>query len=169
MTYKDALTRLQELYAKIPHIECQGLCGHGCGPIGMSALEWTLFSHNPLPPKGKGTSCPRLKHGRCTSYTDRPVVCRVWGVIPELPCPHGCVAESMLTSEESQDIIRAVEALSQEVFPGIFGKFTHTYKQIVAAQGEEAQRFVTERLVVLSPRERRVKESDKWCKEKSER
>lgn len=43
--------------------------------------------------KGKGVSpildngvCAYLKKGRCSIYEDRPLVCRKYGVIPELPC-----------------------------------------------------------------------------------
>jgi Fe-S-cluster containining protein len=28
--------------------------------------------------------------GRCAVYGIRPMVCRLWGLVEGMPCPHGC-------------------------------------------------------------------------------
>jgi hypothetical protein len=46
------------------------------------------------------TWCPALTAvGRCRIYSDRPMVCRLWGVVESMPCPYGCLPEGGLLSD----------------------------------------------------------------------
>jgi hypothetical protein len=38
-------------------------------------------------------TCPALKDGRCSVYDVRPTLCRLWGVVEDMPCPWGCVPD----------------------------------------------------------------------------
>src|SRR5882724_110718 len=96
------------VYALVPKIACKGKCVEACGPISASPREREFFERNSgkkFPDavkmlKEKQLDCPHLDPlGRCTVYEFRPLVCRLFGVVPEMPCPFGCVAESLLTSE----------------------------------------------------------------------
>ncbi len=102
----EVITALEEIYAQLPDIECQGHCWNSCGPIDMSHAErerirvttgvqiqeftaersyrWSVLDE-PL-------HCNALdKFHRCTVYEVRPFICRAWGVgRGQLACPHGC-------------------------------------------------------------------------------
>ncbi len=66
------------------------------------------------PPAPQGESCPYLdlKTKRCTVYERRPLICRLYGMTEELPCPFGCKptpryltkAEAQYFAEESRKI-----------------------------------------------------------------
>jgi Fe-S-cluster containining protein len=45
--------------------------------------------------------CPLLRHGRCTVYDARPMICRLWGLDDFMVCPHGCEPEKRLTHAEA--------------------------------------------------------------------
>ncbi len=121
----DRRSALQNIYAKIPKIECKGLCYDSCGPIGCSTAErrhllietgydfssdLAMSKINEIALGGSGM-CPLLKNNRCTSYANRPAICRLWGVLEDMPCPHGCVPERHLTSKEGEKILEALDAI----------------------------------------------------------
>lgn len=99
---------LHEVYAKLPKLQCKGLCSESCGPIGVSQAEFDIFAERMgeepvhaqmgdgtvMIPDGPRGCCPALTHnGHCSMYSDRPAVCRLWGVVETMKCPHGCVPE----------------------------------------------------------------------------
>lgn len=51
-------------------------------------------------------TCGYLKDGRCIVYAARPLVCRLWGVVPEMPCQWGCTPARMLTSAEGRVLMQ---------------------------------------------------------------
>lgn len=114
----EALREIREIYASLPGIECQGLCGHDCKGIDLSPLENKQIRRRKgigIPPPEKlmairglgefgigNAICPlydRIR-GTCTVYDLRPIICRIYGVMEPLPCPHGCQPERMLTAKE---------------------------------------------------------------------
>jgi Fe-S-cluster containining protein len=122
---REALA-LDRIYARIPQIACQRRCQAACGKIAASVAEnhllirqqnrifggvWTNEDEH------HGTYgrvyCEFLSHpeGECTVYSLRPLMCRLFGVIRELACPHGCQPERWLSPEEQQELIREVNAL----------------------------------------------------------
>lgn len=57
-------------------------------------------------------TCPMLSPtGKCTVYTVRPFICRLWGATPTLQCPHGCKPERWLTTEEAHEIFGKLREL----------------------------------------------------------
>lgn len=97
------------MWARIPNMkECKGKCANSCGPIGCSSLETKLIEERAgrelvcLPVVN---SCSMLKNGRCSVYGIRPVICRLWGVVPSMPCPHGCEPEWELSDQEGYGIL----------------------------------------------------------------
>jgi Putative zinc- or iron-chelating domain len=74
-------------------------------------------------PRLTGGRCIYLKDERCTAYQQRPLICRAWGAVPNLSCPHGCTPDRWLTPNEFLDIAQAVEqlggALVQTVATGV--------------------------------------------------
>jgi uncharacterized protein len=57
--------------------------------------------------------CPYvLEHGGgCAIYDDRPFLCRLFGTIPSMPCPHGAGPEKMLSHAEERGLMHAYHKL----------------------------------------------------------
>lgn len=124
---------LSKTWAVVPDPGCRGLCVEACGPILMSPMEAAIMkaaggrvasptdvadalieaveagSTEGLP------SCPSLVNGRCTAYAARPIICRLWGAVEDMPCLWGCVPEGgRLSAQAGRILLRAVESLSNE-------------------------------------------------------
>lgn len=130
------LERLHDLYAELPTIECKGYCANSCGPIDMSNVERSRLSDlgvdipiyskaqhaawmdqlrtygeesldcPALVDKKSNPFAPKMRMGRCSVYEDRPLICRLWGVVESMPCESGCVVSPrMLTDAEAFDFI----------------------------------------------------------------
>lgn len=88
--------RIQAVYAKLPKIQCQGKCQKACGPIQMSQLERRKMEaeHGEVKATPPSLVCSMLgPTGQCIAYDLRPMICRMWGVVAGMPCPHGCMPE----------------------------------------------------------------------------
>lgn len=92
---------------RIPSFECIPGCHDCCGPVTTSSYEISA-----LPIKSEAEhdaaltnlSCPYLGSGGCEVYDDRPLICRLFGTTPRLPCPHGRHPTEMLDSLIEADI-----------------------------------------------------------------
>jgi hypothetical protein len=53
-------------------------------------------------------TCPYvIKHGGCAIYDDRPFLCRIYGNVPSLPCPHGAGPAKMLSLAEERSLMHS--------------------------------------------------------------
>jgi Fe-S-cluster containining protein len=61
-----------------------------------------------LPKVSGAVSCPALCSvtQTCNFYEQRPLICRLWGVVQRLRCPFGCVPERWLSDKEADRLIR---------------------------------------------------------------
>jgi hypothetical protein len=85
--------RLAALYARVPDVECRGLCQQACTAIGMSVRERAVAEAalgGPVTCAPDGVCSALDGGGRCGIYEARPMVCRLWGAVDDMPCPHGC-------------------------------------------------------------------------------
>lgn len=133
------LTAFDRLYARIPAIECKGLCPDSCGMVPMTAFEWArlVAAHGKVPgprlaDETDGRNwCPFLKKteiqgdkpshsetappflATCEHYETRPLLCRLWGVVddPLMRCPHGCTVDRLLTRDEANELLREADRL----------------------------------------------------------
>lgn len=120
--------KLNLLYAKVPSFDCKAGCSDCCGPIMMSRAELKRITehlgHEPnfTPTEkqlldrlagGATLDCPCLdaKTNRCTIYSIRPMICRVFGTFPELACPKGCAPTTPLTQAQADALINGAEAI----------------------------------------------------------
>lgn len=65
-------------------------------------------------------ACPFLdeESGDCTGHENRPMLCRLWGVVENLRCPFGCLpSPGYLTTEEGYRFLHEVERLSRMYGP----------------------------------------------------
>lgn len=105
---------LSAIHGTLPKMECRGLCQESCGPIGMSAAEASSIrrKHGSLPVMNEDLSCSALVGGRCSIYSDRPLICRLWGLVERMACPFGCLPEGgWLSDETAHAALSAVERL----------------------------------------------------------
>ena len=110
------LNALDRLYAGLPRVECKKLCQGCCGPVPMTAVEGDRIAvrigrrHEVV--RGHSLDCGLLTDGGlCSVYDIRPLVCRVWGLVREMACPHGCVPERWLSDGEVRELIgKQIEA-----------------------------------------------------------
>jgi hypothetical protein len=102
---------LERIYRSVPTVECKGLCARSCGPIDMSDVERQRIAELgvdiPKPTiESLAESCPALVDNRCTIYDHRPLICRLWGAVESMPCPHGCaVTPGLLMDAGAQTLI----------------------------------------------------------------
>lgn len=106
---------LDALYATLPPLQCRQKCQECCGPIRPAWLEWArLQAERPdLPRPGASLICPLLDQatGQCTVYAIRPLICRLWGMVRTMECPHGCAPERWLREHEVKRLLRALKRL----------------------------------------------------------
>ncbi len=113
MNYQRAVKKLDALYRTLPRLECRGMCSESCGPIAMSAVERQrlvqISSRHRTSPV-----CPLLHDGRCQAYQERPLICRLWGIAEEMPCPFGCKPQRVITREEGFELLAKARAIGGE-------------------------------------------------------
>jgi len=80
---------LEKIYPKIPAMICKSGCTDCCGPVPWSKSEWDSVEDKRE--VGDDLHCPYAKHGICDIYAQRPLICRLFGVVdhPAMTCPHG--------------------------------------------------------------------------------
>lgn len=84
--------KLDELRQRIPSFTCIVGCHDCCGPVTASSEEMAR-----LPVKTEGEhavalaelGCPHLGEHGCEVYSERPLICRLFGTTPRLLCPNG--------------------------------------------------------------------------------
>lgn len=103
--------KLNDLYDRLPAVQCKGLCVDSCGPIDMSVRERqdieAAAGHSCR--TGEDGLCNMLgDDGRCTVYDLRPMICRMWGAVESMPCMFGCVPEGgLMPDDEAYPLIAA--------------------------------------------------------------
>jgi len=100
--------KLDAIYAKLPAFECKGLCSADCvsGLIMSKAEARRLeLAAGSKPQARVDAPCPHLKGSKCSVYKLRPMVCRLFGVVEDMRCPHGC--KPVLSSAEGVALVNA--------------------------------------------------------------
>lgn len=108
--------KLEAVYALLPELRCRGLCAESCGPIVQQGVLTVAELVRMQRAGGKRTGrqrrrpdvCPYLSaEGRCDVYAVRPLICRLWGIVPKMACPYGCVPARALTDDEAHTLLVA--------------------------------------------------------------
>ena len=84
--------KIDQLRLQIPSFACVPGCHDCCGPVTASSEEMAR-----LPMKSDAEhdaalaeyNCVHLGPQGCTVYDQRPLICRLFGTTPNLPCPRG--------------------------------------------------------------------------------
>lgn len=93
--------------ARIPSFECTPGCHDCCGPVTASSEEVSR-----LPVKSEqehdraleALNCPYFGSNGCQVYGERPLICRLFGTTPSLPCPNGKGPAVMIEPEIERQI-----------------------------------------------------------------
>lgn len=108
--------KLAAIYDLVPQVNCKGLCSESCGPILLTAFEQQrVESALGTKPKIKGADCPVLFDGKCQAYEARPIICRLWGAVEEMACPHGCRPDVWLTDAQARAMLADVRGISHTI------------------------------------------------------
>lgn len=96
---------LEALYAELPKMQCKGKCQDSCHSVGLAKIEQDVIKKRHGICINTGlyieSGCPALgMFGQCQVYPDRPLICRLWGMLESMRCPWGCLPEGGLLSEE---------------------------------------------------------------------
>ena len=95
----EVVRQVADIYADIPPVACKGLCVASCCPVGdlmtpVEALRVTQKAGrepNGAAERDRREPCNMLSdEGKCTVYSVRPAICRLYGVDAGMQCPHGC-------------------------------------------------------------------------------
>ena len=114
MTREQRIEMLKAIYRTLPTMECRGLCQVCCGPVCMTRFERDRIEKHlgDKPVDHMGLACPVLNDaGRCSAYAVRPLICRLWGMVESLKCPHGCEPSRWLTDDEAAGLLAAMNAV----------------------------------------------------------
>jgi len=101
---RNIIARLRE---RIPTFECVEGCHDCCGPVTTSSEEMSR-----LPVKTDAEheaawehlNCVHLGPNGCTVYDERPLICRLFGTTPRMPCPNGRRPEVMIDTKTENQI-----------------------------------------------------------------
>lgn len=115
----DALpAQLKPIYDALPALDCKGLCHACCGPINWGTHEAALAERLTGKPAffvqhGTDIRCTYLdpETKRCEVYDVRPLICRLYGLVEKMRCPHGCEPERWLTDGEASMLLIEVKGI----------------------------------------------------------
>jgi len=91
--------RIRFYRERIPTFACTPGCHDCCGPVTASSEE---VARLPIKSDQKHDeafaelNCPYLGDNGCEVYEERPLICRLFGTSPNIPCPNGQRPEQMI-------------------------------------------------------------------------
>lgn len=83
---------IESLRDKIPTFRCIVGCHDCCGPVTASSEEVARLPVKTASEHERALSelsCPYLGSSGCEVYAERPLICRLFGTSPRMPCPNG--------------------------------------------------------------------------------
>lgn len=112
--------RHKKIYDMIPTFECIDGCTDCCGIVPFSGFEWEQLKPDEIKTKSfaeiiENPACPFIEDGKhCGIYEKRPLMCRIYGTIENLKCPHDKKPLKFLTREQERYIMREYKRLTKK-------------------------------------------------------
>lgn len=103
---------VEGVWAQVRQPGCKGLCADSCGPIAMTTTEFAMLCEAaPAEPfDHQRRRCGWLdEHNRCRGYEQRPLICRLFGAVPDMQCAYGCATS--MTAEEGWALMARLQQL----------------------------------------------------------
>ncbi|UZE96398.1 YkgJ family cysteine cluster protein [Alkalimarinus alittae] len=101
---QQIIARLRE---EIPTFECVPGCHDCCGPVTTSSEE---MSRLPIKTDAEHDAalenfdCVHLGPNGCEVYEERPLICRLFGTTPRMPCPNDRRPEVMIDAKTERQV-----------------------------------------------------------------
>jgi hypothetical protein len=102
------------LYKKIPRFECIEGCTDCCGPVPWTEWELKQAGLEAPPPERADKTCQFADGGSCQIYQHRPLMCRLFGTVEDLRCPHGRGPLKVLSVEDGHTIVSRYKRMTRE-------------------------------------------------------
>jgi Fe-S-cluster containining protein len=107
---------LRSLRAQIPSFECVPGCHDCCGPVTASSEEMARLPRKTAAEQDAALArfdCVHLGPQGCTVYDQRPLICRLFGTTPRLPCPNGRRPLEMIDPHVERQVHRLIATTRQ--------------------------------------------------------
>lgn len=95
-----------QLYRAIPSFECIEGCTDCCGPVPWSAHELRQAGLTAPPAERVDQACVFSLAGHCGIHDRRPLMCRLYGAVEDMRCPHGRGPLVPLPAAEGHELVR---------------------------------------------------------------
>ena len=102
------------LYKKAPAFECIEGCTDCCGPVPWSDFELERAGLTERPAIGADRTCPFSLNGHCDIHDARPFMCRLFGTVEDLKCPHGRGPLKLMTVADGHNLVRKYKLMARE-------------------------------------------------------
>lgn len=108
--------RIYFLREQIPAFECVPGCHDCCGPVTTSSEEMARLPRKTAAEQDAALAelnCVHLGPQGCTVYDERPLICRLFGTTPRLPCPNGRGPAQMIDPQVEKQIHKLIASTRQ--------------------------------------------------------
>lgn len=109
--------KIRFLRQQIPSFECVPGCHDCCGPVTTSSEEMARLPRKTAAEQAAAMdelNCVHLGPNGCTVYEERPLICRLFGTTPTLPCPNGRRPVEMIHSS-AEKLVHEYIATTRQV------------------------------------------------------
>lgn len=107
---------LRSLRGQIPAFDCVPGCHDCCGPVTASSEEMARLPRKTAAEQDAALArfdCVHLGPQGCTVYDQRPLICRLFGTTPSLPCPNGRRPVEMIDPRVERQVHRLIATTRQ--------------------------------------------------------
>lgn len=114
---RRAIEKLKQFYKLIPKSNCKGLCQDSCTAVGFTNIEGERMADaaKQAPFLAEDGHCGYLVNDKCSIYSSRPAICRLFGSTEKLVCPFGCEPDAVLSEKTSMGILSAIDKLGDGI------------------------------------------------------
>ena len=107
---------VDRLRKRIPTFTCTPGCHDCCGPVTTSSEEMSRLPVKTITEHENALNhydCVHLGPNGCEVYEERPLICRIFGTTPNMPCPNGCRPKEMIDSKIERQVHHYIKSTRQ--------------------------------------------------------
>ncbi|MHA6491977.1 YkgJ family cysteine cluster protein [Pseudomonas borbori] len=107
---------IDHLRRQIPRFDCVPGCHDCCGPVTASSEEMARLPVKSVAEHDAALAefnCVHLGPKGCEVYDQRPLICRLFGTTPSLPCPRGRAPEHLIEPHVEHQVHRLIASTRQ--------------------------------------------------------
>lgn len=110
--------KIDHLRRQIPGFACVPGCHDCCGPVTASSEELARLPVKSIAEHDAALAeynCVHLGPQGCTVYDQRPLICRLFGTTPRLPCPRGQGPETSIEPAVERQVHQLIASTRQRL------------------------------------------------------